>query len=207
MNFRIFMSIIPVALFLGLDRMGAPAVLAIGLGFIASSVVFFLNRKDRLIGALTLFGFVVVTISAVIGILWESEKAYLAAGPLTDFLFIPAYLVSILIRQPLIGGIARELVPAVAGKIPVNAPVFAGLSVAWAVFDLVHGILRTYLLRELSVGEYIIWSRLISWPFSAALLGMTVWLIVREAARHGEGELSADAAGLGGMADADAAGA
>ena len=184
MNFRIFMSIIPVALFLGLNRLGAPAVLAIGLGFAASTAVFFWNRKDRLIGALTLFGFVVVTVSAVVGIIWDSEKAYLAAGPLTDFLFIPMYLVSIWLRQPLVGGMARELVPGIAGKIPVNAPVFTWLSVAWAAFDLAHGILRAYLLAELSVGQYIIWSRLLSWPFSASLLGLTVWLIVRAAGQH-----------------------
>lgn len=186
MNFRILMSIIPVALFLALNRLGAPAVLAIGLGFAASAIVFFWNRKDHLIGALTLFGFVVVALSAIVGIIWENEKAYLAAGPLTDFLFIPMYVGSILLKQPLIGGIARELAPAIAGKLPVNAPVFVGLSFAWAGYDLAHGILRTYLLSELSVGQYIVWSRLISWPFSAALLGFTIWLIVRAADRHEE---------------------
>jgi hypothetical protein len=194
MNFRLFMSVIPVAVFLGLDRLGAPAVLAIGFGFAASTAVFFWNRKDRLIGALTLFGFVVVAISAMAGIIWSNEKAYLAAGPLTDFLFIPMYLGSIALRQPLVGGIARELVPGVAGKLPVNAPVFVGLSFAWAAYDLAHGVLRAYLLNELSVGEYVVWSRLISWPFSAALLGLTVWLIVRAAGRHEQRGLALGAA-------------
>lgn len=184
MNLRILMSALPIALFFALNRAGAPAWLAILGGFAASTVVFYLNRKDRLIGALTLFGFVVVTVSAVAGLIWGSEKAYLASGPISDFLFLPLYGASILMRKPLIGGVARELFPHVAGRIPTNAAVFVWLSVTWAVYDLVHGVVRFYMLAQLSVGEYIIWSRVVSWPFAASLIGVTAWLIYREAQQH-----------------------
>jgi hypothetical protein len=40
-----------------------------------------------------------------------------------------------------------------------------------------------YLLTNLSVGEYIIWSRVIGWPAGGALLGLTGYFIQRAARR------------------------
>lgn len=187
MNPRLLASLIPIGVFWGLSRgLDTESWVAILGGFIASAAVFYYNRKDRLIGALTAFGFVVVGASAVVGIAWDSEKAYLASGPIADFLFVPLYAVSVGMRKPLIGGIARELFPDVARRLPVNAPVFIVLSVAWAVYDVVHGLFRVYLLRELSVGEYIIWSRVLTWPVLAVLLAVSGWLIYRASRRHVE---------------------
>lgn len=183
MNPRILMSLIPVAVFLLLSRVAPPWV-SISGGFAASTLVFFFNRKDKLIGALTLFGFVVVAISAIIGLIWSSEKAYLASGPISDFLFVPLYLLSIRFGKPLVGGIARELVPAVAGKVPIDARVYVHLSYMWAGYDFLHGIARAYLLNTMDVTEYVIMSKLLAWPVNAALLGITMYFIYREAKRR-----------------------
>jgi hypothetical protein len=182
-NLRITWSIAPVAVFYLLTRVADPWVAVAG-GFAASTVVFWYNRRDRLIGLLTAFSFLVVAVSAGVGIAVNNEKAYLAAGPVGDFLFVPLYLGSILIGKPLIGGIARELLPKYAGHVPVNAPVFVWLSVAWAGWDLAHGLVRLWMLQEMSVGEYIIWSRLAFWPFSSAMVGITAWLAVREGKKY-----------------------
>jgi hypothetical protein len=188
-NLRIATSIIPVIVFYALTRV-APAWLSISGGFAAATVVFWYNRRVRLISWLTVFGFAVIAVGAVIGIIWNNEKAYLAAGPAQDFLFVPVYLGSIVIRKPLIGGIARELVPAIARRIPTDARVFVYLSLAWAAYDLVHGAIRFYMLQELSVGEYLIWSRIAFWPAGAALVATTAILIMRESRRiaHERGE-------------------
>ncbi len=182
MNPRLLLSLLPVAVFYGAGRVTESWV-AILLGFIAFAIVSWVNRKHRLIGALSLFGFVVVGASAAAGIIWDSEKAYLASGPVSDFLFIPLYLGSIAIGKPLIGGVARELFPDVAGRVPPNANVFRWLSVAWAIYDLGHGLLRVYLLFELSVGQYLVWSRVLSWPPLALMIGLSVYSIARESRR------------------------
>lgn len=183
MNLRIVTSILPVATFYLLTRIAEPWVAILG-GFAVSSAVFYINRKDRLIGMLTVFGFLVVAASSAVGIIYGNEKAYLASGPISDFLFVPLFLGSILVGRPLIGGIARELFPLIAGPIPAKAPVFVWLSVAWAIWNLVHGIIRIFMLQELSIGEYIIWSRVAFWPFGAVLTGSSAWLILRESRRH-----------------------
>lgn len=185
MNPRILLSLLPVVVFFLLTRVAPPQLAILG-GFGASALVFYVTRGERLIGLLTAFGFVIVAVAATIGIIWNSEKAYLASGPVSDFLLAPMYVGSVLIGKPLVGGIARQLFPAIAGLVPINAPVFAWLSVAWAGYDILHGLGRTYMLSELSVGEYIIWSRLLSWPPTGALLGITAFFIVRAARRHGD---------------------
>jgi hypothetical protein len=102
---------------------------------------------------------------------------------------VPVYLVSILIGKPLIGGIVRELFPAYVAALPADHRVYVHLSLAWAAYDILHGIARVYMLSSLSVGEYLVWSRLASWPVNAALLGFSAWLISREV-RRAEEELS-----------------
>ena len=185
MNVRILLSAIPVLLFLG-TRQVAPPWAAILAGFVATAVITYANRRDRLLGVLTMYGFAIVAICAVVGIAWDNEKAYLAAGPLSDFLFVPLYVGSVFIGRPLIGGISRELMPAFVQHIPLNAPVYRWLSLAWGLYDTSQGLLRTFLLRELSVNEYVIISRMVNLPLSALMVGVTAAFVWR-AARHHRG--------------------
>lgn len=187
MNFKILASGIPIAVFFGLSQVASPWIAIVG-GFSASSLVYYASRRDRLIGEIAAFAFVCVAVTALVGIVANSEKAYLASGPVSDFLFVPWYLGSVLLGRPLVGGIARELAPALAMKVPLQAPVFAWLSVAWAGFDTIHGTMRVYLLTHLSVGEYIVWSRLIGWPITGALLATSAFFIWRAARSLNRGQ-------------------
>lgn len=183
MNPRILLTLVPIAVFYGLFKLEAPPWVAIGGGFAASGVVLVLNRRDRLLRGLALFGFVVLGITAVIGMAWGSERAYLSSGPVSDFLFAPLYIVSVLIGKPLAGGIVRELFPAYVAVLPPDHRVYVYLSLIWAGYDILHGVARVYMLATLSVGEYVVWSRLASWPVNAALLGLSAWMVTREVKR------------------------
>lgn len=187
MNFKILASGIPIAVFFGLSRIATPWI-AISGGFTASTLVYYATRRDRLIGEIAAFAFACVGITALIGIFANNEKLDLASGPISDYLFVPWYLGSVLLGRPLVGGIARDLAPALAGKVPLAAPVFARLSVAWAAFDILHGTMRFYLLSHLSVGEYIAWSRLIGWPITGALLATSAFFIWRAARSLNSGQ-------------------
>lgn len=182
MNLRVLLSLLPVAVFLGLTRVTGPSFAVLG-GFLTSAVVFYVTRGDRLIGLLTLFGFAVLTASAIVGIARGSERAYLASGPISDFLFVPLYVGSLLVHRPLVGGIARELVPAIARELPLDAPVYRHLSLAWAVFDVLHGSAAVLLLSRLSVAQYVVWSRVLLWPFTGLLLVASAGIIWASARR------------------------
>src|SRR5688572_18110624 len=110
MNTRVLWSLAPAAIFWVLWRTTETWVAILG-GFAASLFVLRVNRGQPLIAVLTVVGIVIVGASSLVGIIWDSPKAYLASGPVSDFLFVPVYLVSILIHKPLVGGVARELFP------------------------------------------------------------------------------------------------
>lgn len=184
MNVRILSSVVPVVIFLALTRTMEPWIAILG-GFMATAIVTYANRQDRLIGLLTVYGFVIVGICAVIGIAVNNEKAYLASGPIADFLFVPLYLGSVIVGRPIIGGITRELFPVLTHHIPHDASLWAWLTVGWTAYNISQGIFRFWLLDRLSVGEYIIWSRLLNWPLSMAMIGITAYFVLREARRHG----------------------
>ncbi len=182
MNPRVFLSIAPVLAFLALTRV-ADAWGAVTGGFVASLLVFVLTRRDRLIGVLSVFGLTVVGVSAALGIVWNSERAYLASGPASDFLFVPLYLASISLRRPLVGSIVHELFPGRFTVVPANHRVFVRLSLGWAGFDVVHGIVLTALLLNVGVVEYVVWSRVIGWPTTGTMLVIS-FLAVRRTAKR-----------------------
>lgn len=179
-NLKILLGGLPVAVFFVLTRF-APAWVAIGGGFLASVVVFRVVRNNGLIRLLTAFSLSILAVAGILGILWDSEKAYLAAGPLADFLFPVLHLGSLYVRRPLVGLISKEIVPGLVGPILVNDRVFVGLTLMWASLDIVRGTVLFWLLGELSVGEFIVYSRLFNWPINTALLVISITLISRRA--------------------------
>lgn len=180
MNFRIFLSALPVVVFLTLLQVAPPWLSVLG-ALVASSFVFAVTYTNRLIGALSAFSFAIVATTALVGIIWNSEKAYLSYGPIADLLFPFVYLASIYVRRPLVGGIARELAPTFTAAIPPDARVFMRLSWAWAAFDVLHGVVMLELLRNMSAAEYIVWSRIAGWPMTGSLLLLSAVLIWRSA--------------------------
>jgi hypothetical protein len=183
MNPRTTLSLLPAGIFWVLWRTTETWIAIVG-GFAASLVVLKYNRGQPVIAVLTIFGIVVVGISGLVGIIWDSPKAYLASGPVADFLFVPVYIVSIAIRKPLVGAVARELFPTIAGRVPIEDRVFVIWSLAWAAFNLAQGVVRFWLLSELSVGEYLVWSRVVFWPVSTLMFMGAAGMIYRESLKY-----------------------
>lgn len=179
---RLALSILPAWLFLIVSRF-APPWASISAGFGATVLVYLGTGHSRLVGALATFGFAIATVHAAFGIIFEDEKPYLAAGWVTDLLFVPMYAASVLIGKPLVGGIAREVVPTIAGRLPLESAIYRDLSIFWALFYVFHGAVQALLWRELSVAEFIIWSRVVLWPPTALAMIGTAWLVWRAARR------------------------
>lgn len=180
---RILLSWLPVWLFLGASRIWPPWA-SILVGFSATAAVFLLTRRSTLIGILTTMGFSVVAVTSVIGIVNESEKAYLASGPVSDVIFATVFATSTAIRHPLAGGIAIELVPNVAGRLATNAGIYRVLTLGWALYYLLHAGASWFMLVELSVAQYIIWSRILLWPPLWLLFGASAAIVWRAATRR-----------------------
>ena len=182
-NPRIFLTMLPVLLFYGLTKV-TPAEVAIGGGFAAVTVVFLLTKETPLLRLIAIYGYVVTAGSALAGILLTSEKAYLAAGPIGDALILPLYAWTLWRGWPLIGAIGREISPRMVGNLPVNAPIFVKVTVVWAAYEATKALVLTWMLLNLSIGEYLVYGRLFGWPTTAALVFICGTFILRVARRH-----------------------
>ena len=190
-NPRVFLSMLPVLVFYGLTKV-APAEVAIGGGF-AAVMVFAFTRETPLLRLIAIYGYLITAGSALAGILLTSEKAYLAAGPVGDALILPLYAWTLWRGWPLIGAIGREISPSMVGNLPVNAPIFVKVTLVWAGYEAIKALVLTWMLLNLSIGEYLVYGRLFGWPTTAALVFICGTFILREARRHRtEGEATSN---------------
>ena len=177
-NHEIWLSFLPVASFLVVGRF-ADTRFAIGAGFAAALVVFVLTRHSGVIGRLAVGGITIIGGTALVGIVIDSDKAFLASDAISDFLWMAAFGGSVLLRRPLMGTIVREMFPGAREWLPERDRVFVWLSVAWALESILTAGIRIALLDSLSADSYILWSRVATWPLNATLLGFSYYLVRR----------------------------
>lgn len=179
------LSAVPVLVFWALTTGAGPETAILG-GFAAYIVVFQLTRGARNLQALSALSLCIVSMSAVFGLITSSEKAYLAAGPVSDFVVAPVFLGSIVLGRPLVAGVVHDAAPGVAGRLRHDAAVFIWLTAGWGVFNLATGLMRAYMLAEMSTTEYMIWSRVIGWPVGwsvIAIMGAVLLIAARRTSR------------------------
>jgi intracellular septation protein A len=177
---HVFVGLVPVAVFLVANYFG-PAQLAIGLSFAASIIVFARNRGHGAVRFLSMLGFVIVTVSAVIGIAADSERAFVAQNIVSDFIFAAVFVGSVLVGRPLIGEIAREAAPAIQPVMPSAHAVFVRLTLLNAGINIVTGVARIFLFQSLSVNAYVIASRAIGAPLTIAFIIYCYYEVTRTA--------------------------
>ena len=175
---RVGLVIVPVVVF-WLVRRVTSSEIAIGAGFVTSLIVFFSSRQRRATGILAVLSIVIVGGAAIVGIVLGSERAYLANDPIGDFIIMAIALGSIVFRRPLFSLFARELFPVVERFLEPRHSVFFLTTWLLAVVNAVQGTSRAFLLQNLSVEQYLLWSRVIGWPLSIAMLAVTYVLIGR----------------------------
>lgn len=183
-NNEIWLSFLPVAAFLIVGRF-ADTRIAIGAGFAMALVVFLRTRHSGVIGQLAVGGIAIVGGAALVGVVIDSDKAFLASDPISDFLWVAAFGLSVLLGRPLMGIIVREMFPGAREWLPERHRVFVWLSVAWALQNILTAAIRIVLLDSLSAEGYILWSRVITWPLNVALFALSyyvIWRAIRERA-------------------------
>ena len=180
-DWRVAEAGLPVLVFLVLNVIG-PAQLAIGASFAASVSVFLRNRDSGVIRALAIMGFLVVTGSAIVGLAADSTKAFAAQNIVSDFLVAVVGVGSIAIGRPLVGAVARESIPALRSLLDVRHRTFIYLTLGFVALNIVTGVIRIFLLDALSTNEYVLASRAVGFPLSAAFFVASYFAVKRAAA-------------------------
>ena len=177
---RIGLGILPIVVYWSMRRV-AETQLAVAAAVAMALLVFATNRHRGAIGLLALMAVVVVAGGGAVGIILDSDKAFLANDVVGDFLTVGVALGSVLYGRPLFGLMARELSPRLQHVLAERARVFVVLTLVWALANAATGSVRIVLLDQLSASEYVLWSRVVSVPLNAAVLALGFVLIARAA--------------------------
>lgn len=176
---HILIGFVPVAIFLIANALG-PAQVAIGLSFVASFVVFVKTPGRGATRLLSVTGFAIVTVSAVVGILADNDRIFVAQNIGIDLAFAAMFGVSVLVGKPLIGLIAREAAPGIRPVLPLGDPVFVRLTLVNVAINLVEASLRVAMLLVLDANAYAVVSRVSAVPVTV----LFVAYCYREIFRH-----------------------
>jgi hypothetical protein len=181
-DLRVLAGILPSVAFLVLNSLMSTQ-LAIVVSFVVSAGVFFLNPGRGVIRALTVISFTVVLASAVVGLAFDSGKAFVAQNMVGDFLISAIFLGSVLMHRPMIGAIAREMVPAIKPVMALDHAVFVKLTLINVGLNLVSGFARLFLLDALTENQYVIASRVLGFPLGVGFFLYAYREITRVAIR------------------------
>lgn len=182
LDFRILFGILPVVAFYIGYQWNAYA--AITLGLIATATAYYASDRKGLVGLFAVFGLFVATVAAVVGIVLEDERAFLARDASIDYLLAILGLASLLVRRPIIGVIVRDMWPSLRDLLAERDRAFVLATLLFIVVNTFQGTVRTWMLfGGFSIGEYLVYSRLFGWPTTGVML-VIVARIVRKAARH-----------------------
>lgn len=177
---RVFQGALPAVVFVAVNWAG-PTQLAIGASFATAVFVFTRNRMRGIIGWLGVLSFAIVSASAVIGLISDSGKAYAAQNVVGDFAIVIVCAGSLLARKPMIGAIAQELVPAIKPVMPIAHPAFMWLTGINGAINLGTGVARWFMLESMSVNAYVVLSRVVFIPLSAAFIVLCYVVVNRVA--------------------------
>lgn len=166
-DFRVFLGVVPPVAFLAGNYLWSTQV-AITVAFVASAIVFVSNPGSGVIRALAVISFVVVAASTVAGLVSGSGKVFVAQNLIGDFLIAAIVLGSVVVHRPMIGAIAREMVPSMKPVMPIDHAVFVRLTLISVAVNLFSGVARAFLLDALSENAYVIASRALGFPLGVA---------------------------------------
>jgi hypothetical protein len=181
-DLNVLQGFIPAAVFLIAHQIW-PTRIAIALSFTATVIVFARNKHSGVIRFLSALGFAIAALSTAIGLAFDSGLAFVAQNIFSDVVFTFVFAGSVLAGRPLIGGIARELVPAIRPVLHVNTPVFVYLSLLNAGINAFSAGIRYVMIESFSIDLYVILSRVVFLPLNIAFIVLCYVWITRTAIR------------------------
>lgn len=177
---QILIGFVPVAVFLIANALG-PAQIAIGLSFVASCIVFVKTPGRGATRLLSVTGFAIVTVSAVVGIITDNDRVFVAQNIGIDLAFAVMFGVSVLVGKPLIGVIAREAAPGIQPVLSLADPVFVRLTLLNVAINLIEASLRVVMLFLLEANVYAVVSRVTAVPVTILFVAFCYREIFRRA--------------------------
>ena len=156
-------------------------LLGIALATAASLFAYRWERRHDRPGLMARLSLGIVIIQAVIGLASNSAVVYLAQPVLINGAYGLAFVGSALLRRPLAGAFATEMYPFPdeVKQSETFRRAFANISMAWGVYLLLRSVTRMAALGQGDVDAFMVVNLVTGLPFTAALMGWSVWYAVR----------------------------
>ena len=141
----------------------------------------------RPIPGMLLIGCAVLTIRTVIALVTGSAFVYFLQPTAATCAIGIAFLVSTLLRRPLIDRFARDFCPLDPDMLvhPLTRKVFAELSLLWGAVMLTNAAVVTWFLLTSSVGAFVVERTATSWLLTGAAIAVSVLHFSRRMRRGG----------------------
>ena len=191
-NPRFLLSGLPALTFWAATHTASTQV-AIALSFVSFFAVFQATKGVGTARMLAFLSLIVISMGAALGIATTSERAYLAADPASDALMAVLFLGSAAFGRPFVGMIVGDAVPGLAARLDPQHRIYLWLTLAWGLFNVATALVRWQMVTHLSVGEYLLWSRVLAWPLGYGvmiLMGVALFLAARSPGRPAAPPLS-----------------
>lgn len=176
----------PLAFYVGWKAGGLVA--GILLSTFVSILAWRAEKRAERPGFLVRMMLAIVVVQAVVGLVADSERVYLAQPVLVSGAYGTAFLVSAAVGKPLAARFADEMFPFPA-EVRASATfrrTFARISVAWGAYLLFRSGLRLAMLSMSSVEGFLLVNFATGVPFTALLMSWSVWYGIRSFRRSEE---------------------
>lgn len=158
----------------------AGLVPGIALATLTSLVSYAYERRRDRRGTLAKLSLAFVVVQAAAGLGSASASVYLAQPVLVSAAFGIGFLVSALVRRPLVGVFAEEFypIPSVVTASATFRRIFGRCSLVWGVYLVLRSATRLTALLAGSVELFLLINVLTGIPLTAGLTSWTIWYVV-----------------------------
>ncbi|MDE2746802.1 MAG: DUF3159 domain-containing protein [Chloroflexota bacterium] len=132
------------------------------------------------------------------GLIEADGKVYWARDFVDNFVLGAIFLISVFVGRPIVSAVIRETFPAIREQLPADHRVWIRLTIVWGLYIAVTGVLRWWLLDQVSASTYAIIRLPLGWGLGAVLM---LWTFSAVSRAMGEVALMRGRAGIGSDTD------
>lgn len=147
---------------------------AIAAAVIVGLVVYLVQRRLRpqitVVRWLMVFSVAFNVGFGVWGLIEADGKVYWARDFVDNFVLGGIFLLSVLVGRPIVSAVVRETFPDIREQMPVDHRVWTRLTIVWGLYIALAGVLRWWILDQVSASTYAIIRLPLGWGLGAVLM-------------------------------------
>ncbi len=147
---------------------------AIAAAVIFGVVVYIIQRRLRpqitVVRWLMVFSVAFNVGFGVWGLIEGDGKVYWARDFVDNFVLGGVFLLSVVIGRPIVSAVVRETFPAIREQMPADHRVWIRLTIVWGLYIALAGVLRWWILDQVSASTYALIRLPLGWGMGAVLM-------------------------------------